>query len=574
MTASAPPAASLIDDLLLQWQDARQCGRPCAAEQLCAGHPEMLQQVRERIAALEAMHGLLHLDQSTLPHPPSTGSVGPQGAAGELPDILGYEVLALLDEGGMGTVYRARQPRLQRQVAIKMVRGGRHARADQLARFRAEAEAVARLRHPHIIQIYEIGEWQGQPYFSMEYVAGGNLAQRLARGLIPPREAAELLHTLAEAMHHAHTCGVVHRDLKPANVLLRQMPAESGEGRVEPLVGDFGLAKLLDEEGLTRTGMVLGTPQYLAPEQAEGRTADVGPATDVHALGVILYEMLAGRPPFLGASTVEVLDQVRGSDPLPPSRVQPRIPVELEVICLKCLTKEPARRYATAAELADDVGRYLRGESVHARRTPAWQRVVRWTRRQPVLAGLAALSVCAVLALLGVWVGFTHQLRSAATRLQQERDEANRQHNLAEEGRQKAEAEKTRAEYLLLRCMSAIDEHARATEVSREAKQQTGEPGSIPFVVARVYATSARVYQSDALLSEADRKRFAERYAGKAVELLRQAADHRYFDSATNRQRLRDDADLTVLHDRADFRALLTKLGIPEPRREGSAPQK
>jgi eukaryotic-like serine/threonine-protein kinase len=460
-------------------------------------------------------------------------------------------------------------------VAIKMVRAGRHARTDQLDRFRSEAEAVARLRHPHIIQIYEVGEWQGQPYFSMEYVADGNLAQRLARGLIPPREAAELLRTLAEAMHHAHARGVVHRDLKPANVLLRRKPAgPAGECELEPLVGDFGLAKLLGEEGPTRTGMVLGTPQYLAPEQAEGRDGDVGPATDVHALGVILYEMLAGRPPFLGANTLEVLDQVRGTDPLPPSRVQPRIPAELEVICLKCLAKEPSRRYATAADLADDLGRYLRGEPVKARRTPAWRRAARWARRQPVLAGLAALSACAVLALLVGWVAFTSQLRSAAARLQEERDEADRQRDLAEEGRRKAEAEKGRAEYVLYRCMSAIDEHARATEQSRQMKQQTGEPGSIPFVVARVYAASARVYRNDALLPEADRERFAERYASKAVELLKGAADHRYFDSARNQQKLWADADLAALRDRADFRALVVKLGIREPGREGSAPQK
>src|SRR5262245_60377476 len=247
MTASAPPAVSLIDDLLLEWQEARERGRPCAAEQLCAGHPEVLEQVRERIAALEAMHALLRLDQPPLPrprapHPPTGGSAGP----GELPEVPGYEVLALLDEGGMGTVYRARQPRLQRQVAIKMVRAGRHARADQLDRFRSEAEAVARLRHPHVIQIYEVGEGQSQPFFSMDYVADGNLAQRLARGLIPPREAAEMLRTLAEAVHHAHACGVVHRDLKPANVLLRKKPAAPGggcdsgprEGCLEPLVSD------------------------------------------------------------------------------------------------------------------------------------------------------------------------------------------------------------------------------------------------------------------------------------------------------------------------------------------------
>jgi tRNA A-37 threonylcarbamoyl transferase component Bud32 len=583
MTTSAPPPDCLIDDLLLQWQEARERGRPCVAEQLCADHPEVLGPLRDRIAALEAMHSLLGLDPSTEPppRPPHARPASPAdstGQAGELPEMPGYEVLALLDEGGMGTVYRARQPRLQRQVAIKMVRAGRHARADQLARFRAEAEAVARLRHPHIIQIYEVGAWQGQPYFSMEYVAGGNLAQRLARGLVPPREAAEMVRTLAEAMHHAHTRGVVHRDLKPANVLLRRKPVGTVGGSdaesLEPLVGDFGLAKLLDEEGPTRTGAVLGTPQYLAPEQAEGRAADIGPATDVHALGVILYEMLAGRPPFLGATTLEILDQVRGTDPMPPSRVQPRVPAELEVICLKCLAKESSGRYATAADLADDLGRYLRGEPVRARRTPAWQRAARWARREPALAGLTALSACALLALLGVWVGFTYQLQAAATQLQKERDEANRQRALAEEGVRKAEAEKGRAESLLYHCMNAIDEHARATEQSREMKQLTGEPGSIPFVVARVYAASAKVYRNDVQLAEADRERFAERYAAKAVELLKKAADHRYFDSERNRQKLWADADLPALRGRADFRTLLQKLGIREPNWEVSVPRK
>jgi tRNA A-37 threonylcarbamoyl transferase component Bud32 len=575
MTTSAPPAASLIDDVLLLWQEAHDQGTPCSAEPLCADHPELLGPVRERIAALEAMHALLGLDPSTLaqpgtPHPPCTSPAEPRSQSAELPNLPGYEVLALIDEGGMGTVYRARQPRLQRQVAVKMVRAGRHARADQLDRFRAEAEAVARLRHPHIVQIYEVGEWQGQPYFSMEYVADGNLAQRLARGLVPPREAAEMIRTLAEAMHHAHTCGVVHRDLKPANVLLRRKHTGldgGGESEsFEPLVGDFGLAKLLDEAGPTRTGMVLGTPQYLAPEQAEGRAQDVGPVTDVHAIGIILYEMLAGRPPFLGANTLEILEQVRGTDPMPPSRVQPRIPAELEVICLKCLAKEPSRRYTAAAELADDLGRYLRGEPIRARRTPAWQRAARWARREPMLAGFATVTVCTVLALIGVWGNFTYQLRAAAAQLQKERDEATQLQVLAEEGQRKAEAEKSRSESLLTRCMSAIDEHARATAQSREMKQLTGEPGSIPFVVARVYAASAKVYRNDTQLSEADRDRFAERYAAKAVELLHQAADHRYFDSDRNRQKLWVDSDLVVLRDRADFRALLHKLSIREPR--------
>jgi hypothetical protein len=299
----------------------------------------------------------------------------------------------------------------------------------------------------------------------------------------------------------------------------------------------------------------------------------VGPPTDVHALGVIFYEMLAGRPPFLGANTLEVLEQVRGTDPLPPSRVQSGVPPELEAVCLKCLTKEPSQRYATAADLADDLGRYLRGEAVRAKRTPAWRRAARWARRQPVFAGLATVTVCAILALLGVWVGLTYRLQTAAARLQEERDEANRLRTLADDGRRTAEAEAARSEHLLFRCMSDIDEHARATEESRKMKQLTGELGSIPFAVARVYAASVRVYRSDAHLPEADRERFAEHYAGKAVELLERAVDHHYFDSPGNRQKLQTDADLAVLHGRADFRALLAKLGIREPRGEGSAAQ-
>jgi eukaryotic-like serine/threonine-protein kinase len=575
MTAATELETSLIDNLLLQWQEAREQGSSCSAESLCAGHPELIEQVREQIDALEAMHALLLLDPLPQTHP-----MVQRGSPVDLPELPGYEVLALIDEGGMGTVYRARQPKLQREVAIKMVRAGRHARTEQLERFRAEAEAVARLRHPNIIQIYEVGEWRGQPYFSMEYVRDGNLEQRLSTGLIPPPEVAQILRSLAEAMHHAHSCGVVHRDLKPANVLLRRKPlgssGEAGEESLEPLVSDFGLAKLLDEEGPTRTDAVLGTPQYLAPEQAEGRSREVGAQTDVYALGVILYEMLAGRPPFLGASTLEVLDQIRSTDPLPPSRVQPRIPPELEVICLKCLAREPSRRYATAADLADDLGRYLRGEPIHARRTPTWLRVSRWIRRKPVLASLSALSLGAVTALLGMWLAFTYQLQAAAVQLQKERDEARRQRVLADEGRQRAETEKTRAGHLLMLCTNAIDEHAKATEKSRNVKESTGELGSIPFVVACFYAASARVYRNDTQLPEADRERFAERYAARAVELLNRAADHRYFTSADNRQRLQTDTDLAALHGRADFRALLARVGIqklnPPPGSPSSAP--
>jgi tRNA A-37 threonylcarbamoyl transferase component Bud32 len=581
MTVSAPPTLNLLDDLLLRWQDARAHGTPCPTEQLCAGHPELMEEVRQRIAALEEMHALLQLEFTTDEPTQPCGDKPEACHHGDLPEVPGHDGLTLIDEGGMGTVYRARQVRLQRPVAIKMVRAGRHARRDQLDRFRAEAQVVARLRHPNIIQIYEVGECRGQPYFSMEYVAGGNLAERLARGLPTPRKAAEIVRTLAEAMHHAHACGVVHRDLKPANVLLLRRdstePGAEDPWSFEPMVSDFGLAKLLDEEGPTRTGTVLGTPQYLAPEQAEGRCRDVGPATDVHALGALLYEMLAGRPPFLGTNTLEVLDQVRNTDPLPPSRVQPGIPRDLEVICLKCLAKEPERRYATAVALSEDLGRYLRGEPILARPASGWQRAVRWARRQPFQAGLVVLSVVAVVALLGVWAGFTRQLQTAATQLAAERDAATHQQRLAEEGKTKAqeeqhraEQEKSRAEYLLGRCMAAIDEHARATEQSREWKQSTGEPGSIPYVVARVYAVSAGVYRNDPLLAQPDREAFADRYARKAVELLLQAHEHRYFESKRNRDRLLSDPDLSTVRERADFLALLKKLGIKqEPQASG-----
>ncbi|MGL4421833.1 MAG: serine/threonine-protein kinase [Gemmataceae bacterium] len=569
MTVAAPQQGSLIEELLLQWQDARDRGHSRTAEELCRDHPDLLDQLRGPILALEAMYARFGLDRPT---PGSEGSTATESThsinrltgIGVPPDIPGYDSLILIGEGGMGSVYRARQLGLQRFVAIKMIRAGRQARADQLTRFAAEAEAVARLRHPNIVQIYEVGQWQGQPYFSMEYVAEGTLAERLTTGLIPPRIVAEWVRTLAEAMQHAHSCGVIHRDLKPANILLRRKAdASKLNDAVEPLISDFGLAKFLDEESTTRTGTVLGTPQYLAPEQVDGPSSAVGPAADVHALGVVLYEMLAGRPPYLGTSAMEILEQVRRSEPVPPSRLQPQIPAELEVISLKCLAKEPARRYPTAAALADDMGRYLRGEPILARRTSFWQRAFRWACREPWLAGLATLSTVALLALVAMGVGFTLELRRAAARLQNERDEAEMLKTLAEEGQRKAEAEKNRSSYLLMRCMTAIDEHAQATEQSREMKVRTGDPGSIPYVVARLYAASAKVYQSDTHLSETDRALFSERYARKSVELLHQAAAHGYFDADHHRTNLRADPDLAILHDRADFQALLKKHNIP-----------
>ena len=277
---------------------------------------------------------------------PSADASAAPAADRPAPSVPGYETLGELGRGGMGVVYRARQVELNRVVALKMILAGAYAGADDLARFRREAEAVAALRHPNVVQIYEIGEHEGRPYFSLEYVEGGSLAQQLAGKPQPPRRAAELTETLARAVHSAHQQGVIHRDLKPANVLL------TADG--SPKVADFGLAKRLQEVGPTQTGQVVGTPGYMAPEQASpGGPSPVGTPADVYALGAILYEMLTGRPPFLGASAWEVLMMAASVEPTPPRRLQPRTPRDLETICLKCLQKEPRKRYGSAEALAD-----------------------------------------------------------------------------------------------------------------------------------------------------------------------------------------------------------------------------
>jgi WD40 repeat protein len=313
-----------------------------------------------------------------------------------LPRYIGdYEVLGRLGQGGMGVVYRARQRGLGRVVALKMLRGADNVGPDARRRFRAEAAAVARLQHPHIVQVFEVGEHTTgtgppQPYFTLEYVDGGNLADRLANRPQPPLQAAAWLEAIASAVHHAHQAGVVHRDLKPSNVLL------TADGAVK--VCDFGVAKMLaGSDGRTCTGALLGTPEYMSPEQAQARD-EVGPAADVYALGAILYDMLTGRPPFRGASTVETLLLVQTVDAIPPRRLQPGVPRDLETICLKCLEKSPHQRYRTAQELVDDLRRFQTGAPVRARPLSAAGRAWRWCRRHPALA--AAL-LFAVVALLG-----------------------------------------------------------------------------------------------------------------------------------------------------------------------------
>jgi tetratricopeptide (TPR) repeat protein len=308
-----------------------------------------------------------------------------------LADVAGYELLDVLGQGGMGIVYKARQIRLNRLVALKMIRAGADAGRRELARFRTEALAVAQIQHPNIVQIYEVGEHDGLPFFSLEYVDGGSLAKQLAATPQRPLQSARLVETLARAIHAAHQKGIIHRDLKPANVLV------AADGT--PKVTDFGLAKRLDgNSGQTRSGVVMGTPSYMSPEQALGKNNEIGPAADIYALGVILYECLTGRPPFRGTTMWETLDQVRTQDPVPPGRLQPKVPRDLETICLKCLHKEPARRYATALDLARDLQRFLEGRPIQARPVSTWGRAYRWARRRPAQAGLVAAIGLAVLA--------------------------------------------------------------------------------------------------------------------------------------------------------------------------------
>lgn len=346
--------------------------------------------------------------------------------------VPGYELLGELGRGGMGVVYKAKQTGLNRLVALKMILHSAHASKTDIQRFRVEAEAVAKLQHRNIVQIYDIGEQDGKPYCALEFLDGGSLQGKLKGEPQPPRWVVQTLEPLCRAIHAAHQKGIVHRDLKPANVLL------GSDGT--PKITDFGLAKKLDDDlGQTRTGTILGTPSYMAPEQAEGRISAIGPPADIYSMGAMMYDMLTGRPPLKGETVLDTLMLVQNQDPIPPTQLQPKIPRDLETICLKCLQKPPHKRYESAEALAEDLRRFLDGEPIQARPVTVWERTVKWSRRHPTAAALILVCALSIFGALGGMWQYADQKSQAFVvqkKLTEEKEDARK---LAEEKKNEAE---------------------------------------------------------------------------------------------------------------------------------------
>jgi outer membrane protein assembly factor BamB/tRNA A-37 threonylcarbamoyl transferase component Bud32 len=391
-----------LNEVIAAYIEADEAGAAPDRTALLARHPDLAADLE--LFFRDHDHMRRAAAPPTDPRDVPTLGAGEPTPAGFVPRMVpyfgDYELLREVARGGMGVVYKARQVSLDRIVAVKMILAGQLASEQDVQRFRAEAQTAAGLRHPNIVAIHEVGEHEGQHYFSMDFVEGESLADRLADGPLPPLQAARYVETVARAIEYAHQRGVLHRDLKPANILLDRDD--------QPRVTDFGLARQADRDrGLTATGAVLGTPSYMPPEQASGRRDRVGPASDVYSLGAVLYELVTGRPPFRAATALDTLLQVLDAEPAPPRLLNPAVGRDLETVILKCLAKEPERRYASAAALADDLKAFQEGRPVRARRPGRIERAVRWARRNrsPVALGLISALLTA-LAIFGAFVGW------------------------------------------------------------------------------------------------------------------------------------------------------------------------
>jgi tetratricopeptide (TPR) repeat protein/tRNA A-37 threonylcarbamoyl transferase component Bud32 len=397
-----------LDEVVTAYLQTLGSGQAPDRQALCARHPDLAEELAEFFTFQDWLYRLAtplrcvaRAAEQATPLPNETvsadGSEGPASAEASR-KFGGYELLGRVGAGGMGVVYRARQKSPNRLVALKVIRMRTLASADEVRRFRAEAETAASLDHPHVVPVHEVSEHEGQLFYSMRLMEGGSLAGQLARFRDDSRSAARLVAIVARTVHHAHQRGILHRDLKPSNILL------DGEG--QPHVSDFGLAKRIEADAsLTQTGAIVGTPQYMAPEQTRGQKGAVTTATDVYGLGAVLYALLTGRPPFQGETVLETLEQVREREPESPRRSNPKVDCDLDTICLKCLEKEAAKRYGSAEALAEDLERWLSGEPIRARRISYWRRIGKWIRRRPALATVVAVVLLAAIlgGIGGLW---------------------------------------------------------------------------------------------------------------------------------------------------------------------------
>jgi serine/threonine protein kinase len=375
------PIEMQLDDLLYRWEELAVDGDPATPEALCADCPELAEELSRRVAMLKTMDSFF--DTTTI------GTDCDESAVTEF-SVAGYEMLGKIGSGGMGVVYKARQTKLDRIVAIKTLRGGLNATQEDIDRFQTEAESAAKLLHPGIVAIHEVGEVDGRHFFSMDFVEGQNLDELIRDTSLSGERAARYLNSIAESIEVAHGQGILHRDLKPSNVLI--------DSSDRPRISDFGLAKRIASDSKhTATGQILGTPSYMPPEQAIGDNENVGCRSDVYALGGLMYAMLTGRPPFRADSSVATVMQVINDEPVPPRRLNSGIDQDLETICLKCLEKNPRARYETAAQVADECQRFLNGHPIQARPISSVARSGRWCRRNPAIATLVAAVFVALL---------------------------------------------------------------------------------------------------------------------------------------------------------------------------------